>query len=41
MQTLQLFLRNKLGIVGAVLLVLIILVGVLAPWIAPYPEDGR
>lgn len=41
MRTLQLFLRNRLGMVGAVLLVLITLVAVLAPWIAPYPEDGH
>ncbi len=40
MQTFQLLVRNRLGMVGAVLLVLILLVGVLAPWIAPHPEDG-
>jgi peptide/nickel transport system permease protein len=31
--------RNKLALVGAALLLLIVIIAVLAPWISPYPED--
>jgi len=41
MRILRLLVQNKLGMIGAVMLVLIALVALLAPWIAPYPEDGR
>lgn len=40
MRTLQLFARNKLGVVGAGVLGLVVLMASLAPWIAPYPEEG-
>jgi len=33
------FRRNKLAVVGAVMLLLTVFIALLAPWIAPYPED--
>lgn len=35
----QRFYRNKFGLVGLIVLVLMILVAILAPWISPYPPD--
>jgi len=33
------FMRNRLAVVGIAALTLLVLVAVLAPWIAPYPDD--
>lgn len=37
----RVFLRDKLAVVGLSVIVCMILVALLAPWIAPYPSQGR
>jgi peptide/nickel transport system permease protein len=37
----RVFFRDKLAVVGLAWIVLMIVVAVAAPWIAPYPEQGR
>lgn len=37
----RVFLKDKLAVAGVVIIVLTILVAVFAPWIAPYPDQGR
>jgi peptide/nickel transport system permease protein len=40
MQALKKFVRNPMGVTGAVMLLVVVLVAVLAPWIAPYdPQE--
>lgn len=36
MESLKKFLRNPMGVIGAVMLLLVVLVAVFAPWVAPY-----
>lgn len=35
------FLRNRLAVAGLVVIVLLVVVAIFAPWIAPYPEDAE
>jgi peptide/nickel transport system permease protein len=37
---LRALLRDRLAVVGLVIVVLLVLCAVFAPWLAPYPEDG-
>jgi peptide/nickel transport system permease protein len=41
MQALKQFVRNPMGIIGAAMLLLVVLVAVFAPWIAPYNPRAR
>ncbi len=38
---LRLFLRKKLAVFSALVLIIIMLSAIFAPWVAPYPEQGR
>jgi len=38
---LRLFLRKKLAVFSALVLIIILLSAVFAPWVAPYPEQGK
>jgi len=38
---LRLFLRKKLAVFSALVLIIIMLSAIFAPWMAPYPEQGR
>ena len=38
---LRLFLRKKLAVFSLFVLVIILLSAILAPWVAPYPEQGK
>lgn len=38
---LRVFLKDRLAVTGAVIIVVMLLAGLFAPWIAPYPEQGR
>jgi peptide/nickel transport system permease protein len=35
------FRRNRLGMAGLAIILFLVVVAILAPWIAPYPEDAR
>jgi peptide/nickel transport system permease protein len=37
----RIFWRDRLAVAGLAVVVLIILIGIFAPWIAPYPDQGR
>ena len=37
----RVFLRDKLAVIGLAWIVLMIVVAVAAPWVAPYPDQGR
>ncbi len=37
----RVFLRDKLAVIGVAWIVFMIVVAVGAPWIAPYPDEGR
>ena len=41
MQALKQFMRNPMGVTGAVMLLIVVLIAVLAPWIAPYNPQER
>jgi peptide/nickel transport system permease protein len=41
MQALKQFMRNPMGVTGAVMLLIVVLVAALAPWIAPYDPQER
>jgi peptide/nickel transport system permease protein len=41
MQALKQFMRNPMGVTGAVMLLIVVLVAVFAPWIAPYNPRER
>ena len=38
---LRLFLRKKLAVFSALVLIIIMLSAIFAPWVAPYPEQGK
>ena len=38
---LRLFLRNKLAVASALILAVIMLSAIMAPWVAPYPDQGK
>lgn len=40
-RVLRRFRRNRLGMAGLCIIVLLIFIAVFAPWIAPYPEDAK
>lgn len=39
-RTFRRFTRNRLAVTGFVIIILMILLGIFAPWIAPYPDDA-
>lgn len=38
---LRLFLRKKLAVSSALILIIIVVAAILAPWVAPYPDQGQ
>ena len=38
---LRIFVHDRLAVVGAAVIASIVVVAVFAPWIAPYPDEGR
>ena len=39
--SLRVFLKDKLAVTGVVIIVAVIVLAVFAPWVAPYPDQGR